>query len=159
MPSSYQPRDPRGKLHEVTSQWMAKVRLHGQEPNREVMFGADGESTEQTRAARGFLLSGVELANGFLVLEDGDVLSIDDGSWLNAPTDDLVSALGRSITDAMYRRQGLFAAGREVEWVPDRRAAHEAFAGPERRAYATLWVHGDERPFAAHPRPHVSAIA
>ena len=159
MSSSYQSRDPHGRLLDVTNRWLAKVRLHGQEPNREVMFGADGEPTEQTQAALGFLLVDGRPDGDYLILEDGDVLSVGDGSWMSAPSDGLMSALGRSITDAMYRRQGLFAGGREVKWVPDRRAAHVPFAGPERRVFARLWVHGDERPFAEHPRPRVSAIA
>ena len=36
MPSSSQSRDPRGKLREVTTRWLATVRLHGQRPSREV---------------------------------------------------------------------------------------------------------------------------
>ena len=158
MQCSYQPRDARGKLRDVTGWWLSKVRLHGAQPNRDVMFGPDGEPTDQTMAARGFLLEdGRPEGSRFLVLEDGDVLDLREGCWMAAPTDDLMAVLGRSITDAMYRRKGHFADGQEVRWVPDRRAAHVPFAGPERRVYATLWVQGDERPFASHPRPRAIA--
>ena len=151
MQRSYQLRDPRRKLHDITGEWLAKVTLHGQQPNREVMFGDEGVATEQTRAARGFLLVDGRSGSDYLVMEDGDVLCLHDAAWMTGPTDGLVSALGRAVTDAMYRRQGLFAAGSAVTWVPERRACHAPFAGPEKRAYLAYWIQGGERPPAAHP--------
>ncbi len=127
------------KLRQVTSEWLKKVRTHGQSPNRDVMFGPGASpdwSSDQTVPAHGFLLTdGRSEGSGYLVLEDGDVLSLEEESWMSSPSDDLMAVLGRSITDAMYRRQGHFANGPDVQWVPDRRATEVRYWGPERRNY------------------------
>ena len=135
MEDSYQLRDSRGKLREVTSRWVAKVRTHGQAPNRDVMFGSP-QPSDQTRPAHGFLLTdGRSESGGYLVLEDGDVLRMQESCWMCGPSDELIAILGRSITDAMYRRRGHFAEGPEVQWVPERRVTHRSYGGPERRTY------------------------
>jgi len=131
---SYGSRDPRGRLREVTTQWLDKMKVHGQSPNREVMFGP--EPTDQTVPARGYLLhDGRSESGGYLVLEDGDVLDMREEEWMSAPDDQLVRVLCHSITDAMYRRQGHFAIGSDVQWVPDRRGVRRPFMGPDRRGY------------------------
>ena len=134
MEHSHQRRDSKGELRDVAGRWVAKIRIYGQTPNRDVMFGPD-EPSDQTTPAQGFLLTdGSSEDGGYLVLEDGDVLSMQELCWMSGPCDELVAILGRSITDAMYRRQGHFAEGREVQWVPERRVAHsEVQWVPERR--------------------------
>jgi hypothetical protein len=137
----YKPRDPRGKLREVTTRWTASMRVAGRAPNRAVEFGADSPQ------AQGWLVDDRRPgAHGdrYLVMEDGDVwraagagaspaLDAAVAAWLAEPNDDLISILARSLSDARLGGSGWLETADGVERVDDRRQDRKPHEGPERR--------------------------
>jgi hypothetical protein len=134
---SYRPRDPRGKLREVTSRWVAAMRVAGCTPNRGVVFGDEGDANAPQ--AYGYLVDDRRPeAQGqrYLVLQDGDVLCPPE-TWLGEPNDQLVTLLPKALADARLGGSGWLiqedGGEHSLECVPDRRNRHEACPGPERR--------------------------
>ncbi len=155
MPYEYHPKDPRAKLREVVTKYLANMRVAGRRPNRGVAFGADA-AVAGTPHTEGWLLAdrrpGPDAGDQYLLLEDGDVWFADtDGidprhpgasaeldaavaRWLEEPSDDLVTLLARSLADARMGGSGWLAeSDAQVEVVADRRAAMSTHTGPERR--------------------------
>jgi hypothetical protein len=142
----YRPRDPRGKLREVTTKWTANMRVAGHAPNRGVVFG-DQPAPPAEPQAHGWLVgdrrSGA--AGGrYLIMDDGDVWHAEsDGAstalgeavaaWLIEPNDDLVMLLARALGDARMGGSGWLEVTDGVELVPDRRRERRQHEGPERR--------------------------
>jgi hypothetical protein len=142
---NYQPRDPRGKLREVSTKWTASMRVAGRAPNRAVVFGAD--SPPAAPQAQGWLVADRRPgATGvrYLVMDDGDVwragrsgaspaLDAAVAAWLAGPDDDLISILARSLNDARLGGSGWLETADGVERVDDRRQGRERHDGPDRR--------------------------
>jgi len=142
---TYQPRDPRGKLREVTTKWTASMRVAGRAPNCGVVFGDDAPSAAGAQA-QGWLVddrrSGA-VGDRYLILDDGDVWRARTGAspaldaavaaWLAAPDDDLVMLLARALGDARLGGGGWLETTGAVERVGDRRQEPQPHEGPERR--------------------------
>jgi hypothetical protein len=159
MAYEYHPKDPRAKLREVVTKYLANMRVAGQRPNRGVAFDDTGLAVG-TRHMSGWLVDDPRPVAGrgarYLMLEDGDVwravgnpsgelggadqpgsssaLDAAVARWLAEPSDDLVTLLARSLADARMGGSGWLADGDgSVEVVADRRAGGSDHAGPERR--------------------------
>ena len=142
---TYQPRDPRAKLREVTSKWTASMRVAGRAPNCGVVFG-DGSPSSEGPQARGWLVGdrrpGAD-GDRYLIMDDGDVWRARAGAspaldaavaaWLAAPDDDLVMLLARALGDARLGGAGWLQATAGVERVGDRRQEPRPHDGPDRR--------------------------
>jgi hypothetical protein len=143
---SYQPRDPRGKLREVTTRWTASMRVAGRAPNRGVVFGDEPTSRSEPQA-QGWLVDDRRpgAAGGrYLVMDDGDVwrapapgaspaLDAAVTAWLAEPNDDIVTILARALSDARLGGSGWLEPADGVESVDDRRAEGRPHDGPDRR--------------------------
>jgi hypothetical protein len=134
---TYQPRDPRAKLREVSAKWVSAMRVAGHAPNRDVVFERDSPGPEPAHA-RGFLVDDRRpdaAGSRYLVLEDGDVLRAPEERWLPEPDDQLVTLLAKALADARMGGSGWLADGDgDVERVPDRRGEQLPHQGPERRS-------------------------
>jgi hypothetical protein len=142
----YQPRDPRGKLREVTTRWTASMRVAGRAPNRTIVFGEDG-SPGSTPQAQGWLVDDRRpgaTGDRYLIMDDGDVwraskdgaspaLDAAVAAWLAAPDDDLVTILARALGDARLGGSGWLEVADGVQRVDDRRQERKAHEGPDRR--------------------------
>jgi hypothetical protein len=139
----YRPRDPRGKLREVTSNWTLSMRVAGRAPNCGVVFSEDA-SPHVGPDARGWLVGDRRpetRGDRYLIMDDGDVwraraAEVPEGSapsWLTEPDDDLVSLLARSLGDARMGGAGWLELAGRAERVEDRRRERQGLAGPERR--------------------------
>ena len=53
MAYSYQPRDPRAKLREVTTKWTTSMRVAGRAPNCAVVFGEGHAAPAPSRRRKG----------------------------------------------------------------------------------------------------------
>jgi hypothetical protein len=143
----YQPRDPRGKLREVTGKWTASMRVAGRAPNRAVVFGEDG-SPGRAPQAQGWLVDDRRpgaTGDRYLIMDDGDVwrasragaspaLDAAVSAWLAEPDDDLVTILARALSDARLGGSGWLEVADGVERVDDRRQGREPHEGPDRRS-------------------------
>jgi hypothetical protein len=158
MAYEYRPKDPRGKLREVVTRYLSNMRVAGRRPNRGVAFDP-AAADSGTPHTSGWLLDDRRPQDGgdrYLLLEDGDVWHASDApsgrlggadrpgpspaldaavdKWLDEPSDDLVTLLARSLSDARMGGGGWLADGEEsVEVVADRRAGRTGHNGPERR--------------------------
>ena len=146
MAYNYQPRDPRGKLREVTTKWTASMRVAGRAPNRDIVFGEDG-SPGRAPQAQGWLVDDRRhgaTGDRYLIMDDGDVwrastegaspaLDAAVAAWLAAPDDDLITILARALSDARLGGSGWLEAADGVERVDDRRQERKAHEGPDRR--------------------------
>ena len=141
--TTYRPRDPRGKLREVTTNWTLSMRVAGRAPNCGVVFDEDA-SSQAGPQARGWLVGDRRPethGDRYLILDDGDVwraraAEVPEGStpsWMTEPDDDLVSLLARSLGDARLGGAGWLELVGRAERVEDRRRERRAPAGPERR--------------------------
>jgi hypothetical protein len=137
MSSSYQPRDPRAKLREVSAKWVSAMRVTGLAPNRGIVFAGDS-STPAAPQLHGLLVDDRRpQASGarYLVLEDGDVLRAPDETWLAEPNDELVTLFAKALADARMGGSGWLAdGGDEFASVPDRRGERRPHEGAERRS-------------------------
>jgi hypothetical protein len=166
MSSSYQPRDPRAKLREVSAKWVSAMRVTGLAPNRGIVFAGDS-STPAAPQLHGLLVDDRRpQASGarYLVLEDGDVLRAPDETWLAEPNDELVTLFSRALADARMGCSGGWptaatrsrasptVAGNVVPTKARSAAVAADRRAPRRRrlaAVATLWYkQGCERPRA-----------
>jgi hypothetical protein len=143
---NYQPRDPRGKLREVTTKWTASMRVAGRAPNRDIAFGENG-SPGRTPQAQGWLVGDRRpgaAGDRYLIMDDGDVwrasregaspaLDAAVAAWLAAPEDDLISILARALSDARLGGNGWLEAADGIERVGDRRLERKPHGGPDRR--------------------------
>jgi hypothetical protein len=143
--STYRPRDPRGKLREVTTNWTLSMRVAGRAPNCGVVFDEDA-SAHAGPQARGWLIGDRRpetRGDRYLILDDGDVwraraAEAPEGStptWMQEPDDDLVTLLARSLGDARLGGAGWLELVGRAERVEDRRREWRATAGPERRRF------------------------
>ncbi len=158
MAYEYRPKDPRGKLREVVTKYLSNMRVAGRQPNRGVAFDAAAADAGAAHTS-GWLLDDHRPQDGenrYLLLEDGDVwhavapppgrtggldqpgpspaLDAAVDRWLAEPSDDLVTLLARSLSDARMGGSGWLADGEaSVEVVTDRRAGRSGHHGPERR--------------------------
>ena len=141
--SMYRPRDPRGKLREVATNWTLSMRIAGRAPNCGVVFGETG-SPHTGPQARAWLVGDRRpetRGDRYVILDDGDVWRArstpsSEGtstSWMTAPDDDLVSLLARSLGDARLGGAGWLELVGRAEQVPDRRHERQTPPGPERR--------------------------
>ncbi|GEM_PF-946085 len=151
MAYSYQPRDPRAKLREIVTKYVASMRVAGRAPNRGVVFGEAPLSSSPP--VQGWLVGDRRPGTGdarYLVLADGDVWRAKkdaagaDGvpspaldaavtAWLAQPDDDLVTLLARSLSDARMGGSGWLEEGVGVECVAERRRMQHGHGGPDRR--------------------------
>ena len=147
MAYGYQPRDPRGKLREIVTKYVSSMRVAGHAPNRGVLFGEDG-AADTPPDSRGWLVDARRpgaAGERYLLLENGDVwrapqsesptpaLDAAVSAWLAEPSDDLVTLLARSLSDARMGGRGWLDEGDGVERVQDRRQVRDPHQGPERR--------------------------
>ena len=145
MEYTYKPRDPRGKLREVTTKWTASMRVAGRAPNCGVVFGDDAPRADGP-PARGWLLGDRRpgaAGDRYLIMDDGDVWRARAGAspaldaavaaWLAAPDDDLVMLLARALGDARLGGAGWLETTGGVERVDERRLVPQPRTGPERR--------------------------
>ena len=141
--TTYRPRDPRGKLREVTTNWTLSMRVAGRAPNCGVVFDEDA-SAEAGPQAHGWLIGDRRPethGDRYQILDDGDVwraraAEVPEGStpsWMSEPDDDLVTLLARSLGDARLGGSGWLEADDDVECVADRRLQRRGHEGPERR--------------------------
>lgn len=140
----YRPRDPRGKLREVATNWTLSMRIAGRAPNCGVVFGGD-DLPYAGAQARGWLVGDRRpetRGDRYLVLDDGDVWRAraseapeeKRASWLSEPDDDLITLLARSLGDARLGGAGWLELPDAAEHVEDRRHERQAHPGPERRS-------------------------
>ena len=146
MAYNYQPRDPRGKLREVTTRWTASMRVAGRAPNRGVVFD-DGSPSARQPQTQGWLVDDRRpgaTGDRYLIMDDGDVwrattagaspaLDAAVAAWLAEPNDDLVTILARSLSDARLGGNGWLDVADGVESVSDRREELKPHEGPDRR--------------------------
>ena len=147
MAYSYHHRDPHGKLREIVAKYVSSMRVAGHAPNRGVVFGEDG-AADGPPQAQGWLVDDRRpgaTGERYLILEDGDVwralpgagpspaLDAAVSTWLAEPSDDLVTLLARSLSDARMGGRGWLDEGDGVERVQDRRQVRDPHQGPERR--------------------------
>lgn len=146
MPYEYRPRDPRGKLREVVRNYLRTLRTYGRGPNRGVVFGDVDVATTPPQTT-GWLLSDRRpgRTGTYLLLADGDVYRVEEvpgatpelggdaDAWFEAPTDDLVTLLARSLADVRAGGDGWLASGEGVIRARDRRREQRPYDGPERR--------------------------
>lgn len=136
MTYSYTPKDPRAKLREVVANYVQAMQVAGRRPNVAVVFDADNAPGV---ALQGYLVDDRRpQAEGrrYLLLADGDVIADVKDVWMEAPEDELITVLARSLSDARMGGSGWLADGgaaAETEPVPDRRRAQRPHTGPERR--------------------------
>lgn len=138
----YRPRDPRGKLREVATNWTVSMRVAGHAPNCGVVFGEHAASSGDP-PAHGWLVGDRRpetRGDRYLIMDDGDVwrARVHVGAeppacWLSAPDDDLVSLLARSLGDARLGGAGWLELAGQAERVEDRRREAQGHQGPERR--------------------------
>jgi hypothetical protein len=148
--SYYKPKFPKAKLHEVVTRYIANMRQLEREPNCDVLFKDTGPLPAEGRDTRGWLLRDPQHGSGGLrcvLLNDGDVWREVEGAegtptagqrtWLNAPDDDTVMLLNRSLANARMGGDGFLEPSEQVSLhvVDDRRGsgADEPYGGPERR--------------------------
>jgi hypothetical protein len=140
----YRPRDPRGKLREVTTNWTLSMRVTGRVPNCGVVFG-DDVSPHAGAQALGWLIGDRRpetQGDRYLIMDDGDVWRArtsgtqaeSSPTWMTEPDDDLVTLLARSLGDARLGGAGWLELVGRPEQVADRRRERAARAGRERRA-------------------------
>lgn len=144
MSSSYQPKFPKTKLHEIVTKYIASMHTLGKTANCSVAFDANGATGPG--AVRGWLLRDPREQSGrhrYLLLEDGDVWreveSGGDGErlWLAGPDDDLVTLLARSLAKARMGVDAFLETEEHVQLeahvVADRRSDQAPHQGPDRR--------------------------
>ena len=145
----YQPKFPKGKLHEVVTKYIDNMEKLGREPNCEIGFD-DGRAASGA-AVRGWLLRDPQAGAGaprYVLLNDGDVWREVEApatvpgeggvrTWLNAPDDDIVLLLNRSLANARMGGPGFLEAEEQVQLhvVGDRRGAggNSTYHGSDRR--------------------------
>ncbi len=146
MAYEYQPRDPRGKLREVTTKWTASMRVAGRAPNRAIAFGDDG-SPGRPSQVQGWLVDDRRpgaAGRRYLIMDDGDVWrasrdgaspALDEAAaaWLAAPDDDLITILARALGDARLGGSGWLELADGIERVDDRRQERRPHEGRDRR--------------------------
>ena len=141
--SVYRPRDPRGKLREVATNWTLSMRIAGRAPNCGVVFGEIG-SPHVAPQAQAWLVGDRRpetRGDRYVILDDGDVWRARttpspegaSASWMTAPDDDLVTLLARSLGDARLGGAGWLELVGRAEQVADRRQERLTHPGPERR--------------------------
>jgi hypothetical protein len=140
--ATYRPRDPRGKLREVSTNWTLSMRVAGRAPNCGVVFGRDAPPHSSPQAS-GWLVGDRRpetRGDRYVILDDGDVWRARASetpehapSWMTEPDDDLVSLLARSLGDARLGGAGWLELPGRPERVDDRRGEAQGHAGPERR--------------------------
>jgi hypothetical protein len=138
----YRPRDPRGKLREVTTNWTLSMRIAGRAPNCGVVFDRDTPSHAGPQA-RGWLVGDrrpESQGDRYIIMDDGDVwrarVSGDQQappSWMTEPDDDLITLLAKSLGDARLGGAGWLELAGRAECVADRRR-EQAGHTPERRS-------------------------
>ncbi|HTX71018.1 MAG TPA: hypothetical protein VMH50_17970 [Thermoleophilia bacterium] len=139
----YRPRDPRGKLREVSTNWTLSMRVAGRAPNCGVVFG-DDDSPTTGAVAHGWLVGDRRpqtQGDRYLIMDDGDVWRARAGdqaeaspsSWMTEPDDDYISLLARALGDARLGGAGWLELPGSPERVADRRQDQLGHAGPERR--------------------------
>jgi hypothetical protein len=150
--SYYQPKFPRGKLHQIVTKYIADMRQLGREPNCAVAFG-DPDRAD----VRGWLLKDPRPSsarNRYVLVGDGDVwrevetpvsvpadasgapLPPSRRTWLNGLDDDFVTLLHHSLATARTGGDGCLEREESIELphvVDDRREHQEPHVGPERR--------------------------
>jgi hypothetical protein len=142
--TAYRPRDPRGKLREVATNWTLSMRVAGRAPNCGVVFDRDAPEHAGPQA-RGWLVGDrrpESQGDRYLILDDGDVWRARardepqeaSPSWLTEPDDDLVTLLAKSLGDARLGGAGWLELVGRAECVDDRRRERAGHAGPERRS-------------------------
>ena len=140
----YRPRDPRGKLREVTTNWTLSMRIAGRAPNCGVVFGREAPLHSGPQA-RGWLVGDRRpeaQGDRYVIMDDGDVWRARatpaqeqaPASWMTEPDDDLVSLLARSLGDARLGGAGWLELAGRAECVEDRRSEQAGHQGPERRS-------------------------
>jgi hypothetical protein len=140
----YRPRDPRGKLREVTTNWTLSMRIAGRAPNCGVVFGEDAPPHAGPEVRAWLVGDRRPETSGdrYVILDDGDVWRArateaeDDAarrSWMTEPDDDLVTLLARSLGDARLGGAGWLELVGRAERVADRRQERQPTAGQERR--------------------------
>ena len=141
--SMYRPRDPRGKLREVATNWTLSMRVAGRAPNCGVVFGEDLPPHAGSQARAWLVGDRRSETHGdrYVILDDGDVwrarshpgLEGTQASWMTEPDDDLISLLARSLGDARLGGAGWLELPGRAEQVEDRRRERLGRSGPERR--------------------------
>jgi hypothetical protein len=113
------------------------MRVTGYAPNSDIVFPGDPTTTGASRI-HGFLVDDRRPQTSgerYLVLEDGDVLREQGGTWLAEPTDEVVTLFAKSLADARMGGSGWLAdGGNRLERVPERRGGRRPHEGPERRS-------------------------
>jgi hypothetical protein len=139
--NAYRPRDPRGKLREVTTNWTLSMRVAGRAPNCGVVFGED-EAPTTGAPARGWLVGDRRhetQGDRYVIMDDGDVWrartngNAVPAAWMTEPDDDYVTLLAKALGDARLGGAGWLELPREAERVEDRRSVPQSHGGPERR--------------------------
>jgi hypothetical protein len=139
----YRPRDPRGKLREVATNWTLSMRIAGRVPNCGVVFGEDvsPHAGAQTHAWLVGDRRPESRGDRYLIMDDGDVWRArttgaqeESSAWMTEPDDDLVSLLARSLGDARLGGAGWLELAGRAERVQDRRRERATHPGPERRS-------------------------
>lgn len=139
----YRPRDPRGKLREVTTNWTLSMRIAGRAPNCGVVFDREAPPHSGPQA-RGWLVGDrrpESQGTRYLIMDDGDVWRArpteaqeqSPASWMTEPDDDLVTLLAKSLGDARLGGAGWLELVGRAECVEDRRREQAGHQGPERR--------------------------
>jgi hypothetical protein len=145
----YQPKDPKAKLHEVATTYIAAMLKVGFAPNCSVAFSNESGAVSPD-TVRGWLLKDPEPeAQGarYVVLDDGDVwreveAPAPEGggesrrTWLNGLDDDAVMLLHHSLRSARMSGDGYLEQEEHVQLrvLDDRRHQQASHPGPERRA-------------------------
>jgi hypothetical protein len=142
--ATYRPRDPRGKLREVSTNWTLSMRIAGRAPNCGVVFGRDASPHSSPQATAWLVGDRRPERQGdrYVILDDGDVWRArasqpaeQASSWMTEPDDDLVSLLAKSLGDARLGGAGWLEIAGRAEHVDDRRQEAVGHAGPERRTF------------------------
>lgn len=139
----YRPRDPRGKLREVTTNWTLSMRVAGRAPNCGVVFDSEA-SPHAGSQARGWLVGDRRPGSQgtrYLIMDDGDVWRARPtesqqqapATWMTEPDDDLVTLLAKSLGDARLGGAGWLELAGRAECVEDRRREQAGHQGVERR--------------------------
>jgi hypothetical protein len=149
MGDSYMPIDPERKLQQLAVRWATTMQRFGGEPSCKVAFASDGEPNPEPVTA-GWLLHSSEVPgrrDRYLLLPDGGVWhevvaeppvaaepSVTVREWVDKPTDELVTLLGRSVTRVQYGfADEHVAVQADPVVVHDRRRVWRAHPGSERR--------------------------
>jgi len=149
MSASYTPIDPERKLRQLAVRWATTMQRYGGEPSCKVAFASDNEPSPEPATA-GWLLHSSAVAgkhDRYLLLPDGGVWHevlleapiaaeplVTVREWVDQPTDELVTLLGRSVTRVQYGfADEHIAVQADPIVVDDRRQVWRAHPGSERR--------------------------